>query len=171
MKAKSGYTLVELIIIIFIMGILASIVSPRMYIALQKAYQATAKGNLGSMRSCLNLYYSANEGMHAFTHLDGFIDDDGESLTNVLVPAYIQKIPVPKLLTRVNGYNGFEEGEFDVMAKIYITETNPPKDVFIQRGEPDPVTIMRPYLFDPESGALVYCNDNLDTVGNLIYRW
>ena len=50
-KNQSGYTLVELMLVVTIIGILFSLIKPRYDLILQKAWQAKARNNLGSIRT------------------------------------------------------------------------------------------------------------------------
>ena len=56
MKAKSGFTLVEILIVVVILGILAAIVIPQFTSASTEAKESALVSNLQSMRSQIELY-------------------------------------------------------------------------------------------------------------------
>ncbi|MFA6317335.1 MAG: prepilin-type N-terminal cleavage/methylation domain-containing protein [Elusimicrobiota bacterium] len=58
----SGFTLIELMIVVAIIGILAAIAIPKFAELLRKSNEGKTKGNLGAMRSALTIYYADMEG-------------------------------------------------------------------------------------------------------------
>src|SRR5947209_138643 len=84
-KKASGFTMIELMIVVAIMGVLASIVMPKFADMVVRAKEAAIKGQLGAVRSALSIYYSDTEGGTPI----GF----SYSLNTALVPKYIQAIP------------------------------------------------------------------------------
>ena len=57
-RGQAGFTLIELVIVIVILGILAT-QAIRTYLSLvDDAKKASAKANLGSLRSCISVYYA-----------------------------------------------------------------------------------------------------------------
>jgi general secretion pathway protein G len=83
---RSGFTLVELMIVVAIVGILVSIAIPQYKNLMLKSQQGATKGNLATLRSSLSVYYSDNE--------QGFPLDDLTSLS--VASKYIPLIPVMK---------------------------------------------------------------------------
>jgi prepilin-type N-terminal cleavage/methylation domain-containing protein len=62
-KAK-GFTLIELMIVVGVVGILAVLIMNKMGTVIRKSKEAELLGNLGTLRSALNIYYSDTEGQY-----------------------------------------------------------------------------------------------------------
>jgi prepilin-type N-terminal cleavage/methylation domain-containing protein len=91
-RRAAGFTLLELLIVVSIIAILASIAMPKFANVLQHAQEGSLKGNLGTMRSALSIYYADNNGIYPSC-------TPGPSsavFANALVPKYISAIPVVK---------------------------------------------------------------------------
>ena len=86
-KAK-GFTLIELMIVVAIIGILAAIAIPKFADLIRKSNEGATKGNLGSLRSSLSIYFADIEGFYPVG-----LDADDNALTTNLVPKYIKAIP------------------------------------------------------------------------------
>ncbi|OGS00668.1 MAG: hypothetical protein A2V88_07230 [Elusimicrobia bacterium RBG_16_66_12] len=65
-KSKKGFTLIELMIVVAIIGILAAIAIPKFAELIRKSSEGASKGNLGSLRSALSIYYGDMEGQYPF---------------------------------------------------------------------------------------------------------
>lgn len=57
-KKQAGFTLIELVIIIVVLGILASVAIPKYRSIVAEAKEAACKGALGSLRSGISIYYA-----------------------------------------------------------------------------------------------------------------
>src|SRR5258708_19758407 len=62
LKAK-GFTLIELMIVVAIIGMLAAIAIPRFAKMLEKSREGATKGNLGSIKSAASIYYGDQQGV------------------------------------------------------------------------------------------------------------
>ena len=80
MKTKTGFTLVEILIVVVILGILAAIVIPQFTNASTEAKENSVKTDLHSMRSQISLYKIKNT-------------DTNPSALSDLVSDYIREIP------------------------------------------------------------------------------
>jgi prepilin-type N-terminal cleavage/methylation domain-containing protein len=85
MHRTKGFTLIEMMIVIAIIGVLAAIVVPQ-YVAFQaKSHEANTKANLGAIRSALSIYYGDTEGWYPL---------DSNSLASLTAAGkYLQVIP------------------------------------------------------------------------------
>lgn len=64
MKNERGFTLVELMIVVSIIALLSAIAIPRFANTIRRANEGTSRGNLGSIRSALGIYYADMEGQY-----------------------------------------------------------------------------------------------------------
>jgi prepilin-type N-terminal cleavage/methylation domain-containing protein len=62
--SKKGFTLIELMIVVAIIGILAAIAIPKFAELIRKSSEGASKGNLGSIRSAMSIYYGDMEGTY-----------------------------------------------------------------------------------------------------------
>ena len=66
-KSVKGFTLIELMIVVAIIGILAAIAIPKFADLVTKSKESAVKGSLGSVRSAVSIYYSDTEGVFPTT--------------------------------------------------------------------------------------------------------
>ena len=59
---RKGFTLIELMIVVAIIGILAAIAIPKFADLINKSKEGATKAGLSSLRSALQVYYGDNEG-------------------------------------------------------------------------------------------------------------
>jgi general secretion pathway protein G len=82
MKSQKGFTLVEILIVVVILGILAAIVIPQFTSASTEAKQSSLRSNLQTIRSQIELFKIKNS------------DTAPASLAALVVGNYIQAVPV-----------------------------------------------------------------------------
>ncbi len=80
-RADGGFTLIELIIVVTIIGILATIAVPAMRTAPQRARESALKEDLYTLRSCIDQFH-ADRGRYP------------TSLDELVSTGYIRRIPV-----------------------------------------------------------------------------
>ncbi|MBI5574059.1 MAG: 16S rRNA (guanine(527)-N(7))-methyltransferase RsmG [Elusimicrobia bacterium] len=91
-KSLTGFTLIELMIVVALIGILASIAIPKFAEMIRRTKQGKTKGELGNLRSAITLYYSDLEGM--------LYPQDAAAISNETGPLqtkYLSKMPTVKL--------------------------------------------------------------------------
>ena len=95
---KKGFTLVELMIVIVIIGILAAIAIPKFADMVDKSKEGATKAQLTAMRGALNVYYSDNEGKFVKVSTGTSNGDDiSPTFASVMVPKYLSAIQPAKL--------------------------------------------------------------------------
>jgi prepilin-type N-terminal cleavage/methylation domain-containing protein len=70
-KTSKGFTLIELMIVVAIIGILAAIAIPQFANLVSKSQEGRTKANLGTIRSALSIYYGDSEGWYPFAAVGG----------------------------------------------------------------------------------------------------
>ena len=58
LKNQAGFTLIEMLIVIIILGILAMVIIPQISVSTEDAKVSTLKGSLSGLRSALEVYYA-----------------------------------------------------------------------------------------------------------------
>jgi len=84
--AKKGFTLIELMIVVAIIGILAAVAIPKFADLINKSKEGATKGSLGAVRSAITVYYGDQEGVYPV-----------DNLVQGFTPKYITAIPAAKV--------------------------------------------------------------------------
>ncbi|MFH1784248.1 MAG: prepilin-type N-terminal cleavage/methylation domain-containing protein [bacterium] len=115
-RSKKGFTLIELMIVVAIIGILSAVAIPRFADLITKSKEGATKGNLGALRSAVSIYYGDNEGFFptAITSVD-FIgaDDYMETIPEARTGDHGDNTGVDEFATEalmIAGYN--DDGEW-----------------------------------------------------------
>lgn len=88
MNRRQGFTLIELMLVVAILGILSSVALPKFANLVGRARDASVKGRLGGLRSAMTIFYSDHEGKYP-------IWTSGPDYTyGGLVPTYINPLPI-----------------------------------------------------------------------------
>ncbi|MBL0351064.1 MAG: type II secretion system protein [Elusimicrobia bacterium] len=61
---KNGFTLIELMLVVAIIALLAAIALPQFANLIEKSREASNRGNMGTVRSALEIYYVDNDGIY-----------------------------------------------------------------------------------------------------------
>jgi len=111
MRAKSGFTLVEILIVVVILGILAAIVIPQFTDASTEAKTSALKSDLQMLRSQIELYkiqhnddLPSDSAVGLVLALTEYTDQYGNASTQGAVGAlgpYMRKIPANQFVTGV----------------------------------------------------------------------
>lgn len=88
-KKTHGFTLIEMMIVVAVIGILAAIAVQKYGDMVRKTREGNVKSSLGSIRSAVNIYYSDNEGIFP----NGPTGEDQSTLADNLTPKYFKEIP------------------------------------------------------------------------------
>ena len=111
LKKSKGFTLIELMIVVAIIGILAAVAIPKFADLVSKSKEAAVKGTLGALRSAISIYYGDREGQYAQNLFDAL------ATGNKYMPA-VKNAPslgaytIPKTNTALNN-PGHTGGTYD----------------------------------------------------------
>lgn len=93
---SKGFTLIELMIVVAIIGILAAIAIPQFANLVAKSQEGRSKANLGTIRSALSIYYGDTEGWYPMAGA-------GANLTTLTIGGrYLQTVPASDLPRTTN---------------------------------------------------------------------
>lgn len=109
-SAQRGFTLIELMIVVAIIGILAAIAIPKFADLVKKAQEGKSKGNLATVRSAISIYYGDADGMNPYDGLASLTTNQKylKEFPELLVPPFTdQNNPGHGKSSTVNTATGF----------------------------------------------------------------
>lgn len=92
MRLRSGFTAIELAMILTVLGVVAFITVPKFKVMVYQSREGQTKGNLGDIRGAVAIYYSDNFGRYP--------SDEGtpeSRLSTALIPQYMKRLPSVEL--------------------------------------------------------------------------
>ncbi len=153
-KMKKGFTLIELMIVVAIIGVLAAVAIPKFADLIRKAQEAACKGQLGAMRSALSIYYGNEEGV--WPQVSASTNDT--VLSAAIAPTYIQAIPNAK-----PGLSNFDTARVSASTVGTVGPTNAPNGWWYNSGGSNGTGEF--------AGAFKVNSDSTDTKGTVIHAW
>ena len=91
-KNQKGFTLIELMIVVAIIGILAAVAIPKFAEMMERSRDGATKGNIGALKSAVSIYYGDHEGSYPTDLTATYV---GSTSWN-FIAKYIDNIPAVK---------------------------------------------------------------------------
>lgn len=94
-KNQKGFTLIELMIVVAIIGILAAVAIPKFAEMMERSRDGATKGNIGALKSAISIYYGDHDGSNPTDLTAIFANVAGNTAWN-FIAKYIDDIPAVK---------------------------------------------------------------------------
>jgi len=145
MRKRRGFTLVELVIVIAILGILALYAVPKYQGLVEEARSSEARAQLGTVRSAIGISYAKNHGQYPAA-LDGTIFAEGavpevevtKTDGSVVRSNAVKAVHVPIVVGDIDDAGGWVYG---------VTTDKTQADVRINSKAVDPITTKKWYEY------------------------
>ena len=122
-RGRAGFTLIEILVVVILLGILATIIIPQISVSTEDAKLNTLKTNLNHLRSGVELYYYQHNNTYpgATKHTDGAaVGSDAEAEA-----AFIPQLTQYTSLTGEVATSGDSTYQFGPYIKSATLPTNP----------------------------------------------
>ena len=160
-RSQEGFTLIEILVVVILLGILATIIIPQISVSTEDAKLNTLKTNLNHLRSAVELYYYQHNNTYpgATKHTDGAaVGSDAEAEA-----AFIPQLTQYTSLTGEVATSGDSTYQFGPYIKSATLPTNPfnnAADIVCDYDETnitarDSSGASAGYKFYPQTGILV----------------
>ena len=113
----TGFSLMELLLVIIIMGILLAVLEPQIFSMVRGAKETNTKGNLAALRSALNIYYGDNGGLYPSDQMESLTANNGK---------YMKSIPTAETPDYHGDSNGVVNSTTDANGWTYGNDPNNP---------------------------------------------
>ena len=82
---EAGFTLIEILVVVILLGILATIIIPQVSVSSEDAKLNAVKTNLGNLRSAIELYYYQHKNSYPAEAIPGTAPAEVDTLPEVFV--------------------------------------------------------------------------------------
>jgi prepilin-type N-terminal cleavage/methylation domain-containing protein len=160
-RSREGFTLIEILVVVILLGILATIIIPQISVSTEDAKLNTLKTNLNHLRSAVELYYYQHNNTYpgATKHTDGTsVGSDAEA-----VAAFIPQLTQYSSLTgevATSGSSIYQFGPYIKSATLPANPFNNASEIACDYDETD-ITARDSsgsntgYKFYPQTGVLI----------------
>jgi len=112
---QSGFTLIEIMVVVVIIGLLAAVVGPKVFQNVDKANMTRVKSDLRALESALNLYRLDNFNYPSTSQgLEALVSQPGPEARNWQEGGYLDRIPEDPWGNPYQFLSPGEQGEIDI---------------------------------------------------------
>src|SRR5260370_26809022 len=104
-NSQKGFTLIELMIVVAIIGILAAVAIPKFAQMMEKSREGATKGNIGAIKSAVTIYsgdWHGNWPSDIQQPVDAESHPTGSCFATGLMGSYLDRVPQVKVTAKNN---------------------------------------------------------------------